>query len=293
MNWTALLEAITAANGPKLTLISAQAVNGGDIHQAWRLHTQEGTFFLKTNRPGSLPMFACEARALETIYATYTIRCPKPYAWGKNQTHSFLLMEYLPLSHQGSETARGRALAFLHQQLEESGRFGWFEDNYIGHTPQPNNWSRDWIHFYSTQRLHHQLQRAAQAGASKQLLHKGELLIEQLPHFFSSYTPKPALLHGDLWGGNSAFTEDGEPVMYDPASYYGDHETDLAMTELFGGFGEAFYSAYAEIFPVDAGYSTRKTLYNLYHILNHFNLFGGGYARSAERMIDQLLSDVR
>lgn len=292
MNWSALTDAITAAGGPKLSLISTQPVGGGDIHQAWRLHAKEGDFFLKTNRPASLPLFACEAHALEVIYATHTIRCPKPFAWGKNDEASFLLMEYLPLAPREDERDRGRALALMHHQLEEKGRFGWFEDNYIGHTLQPNGWWDAWVAFYREQRLHHQLKLAQAAGASRQLMDKGLQLLDALPQFFTTYQPKPSLLHGDLWGGNSAFTEEGEPVIYDPASYYGDHEADLAMTELFGGFDDAFYKAYGEVYPLDAGYPVRKTLYNLYHILNHFNLFGGGYARSAERMIDQLLSEV-
>ncbi|SIN69756.1 Fructosamine-3-kinase [Sulfurivirga caldicuralii] len=292
MDWNALVQAIEAAGGPALTLISAHPVGGGDIHEAWRLHCEEGDYFLKTNRPASLPMFRSEAHALAVIYATHTIRCPKPYAVGEGGGKAFLLMEYLPLGARGNERDRGRALALMHHHLSDNGCFGWDEDNYIGHTLQPNGWDTDWVHFYGEKRLRHQLKLAQAAGGGPRLFEKGEKLIEAQPAFFSTYTPKPSLLHGDLWGGNSAFTEDGEPVIYDPASYYGDHEADIAMTELFGGFGRDFYAAYREVFPLDEGYRVRRELYNLYHLLNHFNLFGGGYARSAERTIDALLAEV-
>ena len=293
MDWTGLIRQINDTCQLNLELISAKPVGGGDIHQAWRLHTQSGDWFLKTNRTDALKLFVCEAHALEAIAQTHTIRCPKPAGHGTFGSHAWLLMEYLPLGHRGNERDRGRALALLHHQLEPEGRFGWFEDNYIGHTLQPNGWETDWLHFYGEKRLRHQLELARRAGAPHHLYDSGLKLIERLPAFFPGYTPRPSLLHGDLWGGNSAFTVDGEPVIYDPASYYGDHEADMAMTELFGGFGSDFYAAYREVFPLDAGYRVRKTLYNLYHILNHFNLFGGSYASSAQRMIDQLLAEAR
>ncbi len=293
MNWQQISDAIRQHGGPALQILSAHPASGGDIHQAWRLHTDQGDYFLKTNRATSAPMFACEAHALQVIHDTHTIRCPRPLAWGEDGGTAFLLMDYLPLGHGGDERDRGRALALMHHQLSENGRFGWFEDNYIGHTLQPNDWSADWVAFYSEKRLGHQLALGRAAGLPASVHERGLALIEALPAFFADYTPKPSLLHGDLWGGNSAFTEDGEPVIYDPASYYGDHEADLAMTELFGGFGGDFYAAYREVFPVDAGYAVRRDLYNLYHILNHFNLFGGGYGTSAARMIDRLLSQCR
>ncbi len=293
MNWSQLSDAIRQAGGPDLHILSAHPQSGGDIHQAWHLHTDQGDYFLKTNRPSTHPMFACEAHALQVIWDTHTIRCPRPFAHGESANHAFLLMEYLPLGYRGDERDRGRALALMHHQLSENGQFGWFEDNYIGHTLQPNGWLEDWIAFYGDKRLLHQLKLGHAAGLPTRTYELGLTLIEALPAFFSDYTPKPSLLHGDLWGGNSAFTEDGEPVLYDPASYYGDHEADLAMTELFGGFGADFYAAYRDVFPVDPGYRVRKTLYNLYHILNHFNLFGGGYGRSAHQMIETLLSEQR
>ena len=138
-----------------------------------------------------------------------------------------------------------------------------------------------------------QLDLAERRGAAARLLSQGERLLLDLPVLFDSYQPVASLLHGDLWSGNYAYLPSGEPTLFDPAVYYGDREADLAMTELFGGFGADFYAAYNNAWPLDSGYRTRKTLYNLYHILNHFNMFGGGYLGQAQRMMDSLLSELR
>ncbi|HKU69691.1 MAG TPA: fructosamine kinase family protein, partial [Burkholderiales bacterium] len=150
-----------------------------------------------------------------------------------------------------------------------------------------------WIAFWREHRLGHQLKLAetlAKTEGNARLLDKGARLMEKLPAFFAGYRPVPSLLHGDLWAGNAAMMANGEAVIYDPAVYFGDREADVAMTELFGGFTSSFYSAYRSAFPLDGGYSTRRTLYNLYHVLNHWNLFGGGYGTQAGRMIDELLA---
>jgi fructosamine-3-kinase len=163
-------------------------------------------------------------------------------------------------------------------------------DNTIGSTPQHNNRESNWVRFWQKQRLGKQLEFAADNGYGGQVLRLGEKVLEKVPVFFSDYQPAPSLLHGDLWGGNAAVTTQGEPVMFDPACYYGDREADLAMTELFGGFGRDFYAAYQTIYPLDSGYAQRKTLYNLYHILNHLNLFGRGYLGQATAMMERLLT---
>jgi len=175
-------------------------------------------------------------------------------------------------------------------------RFGFAHDNYIGTTPQPNGWPNEsrtsWIDFWRERRLGFQLRLAAQNGYGGQLQTLGEKLLDALPAFFAGYTPQPSLLHGDLWSGNHAFLEDGTPVIFDPAPYYGDRECDLAMTELFGGYPADFYTAYHAAYPLDSGYAVRKDLYNLYHVLNHANLFGEGYARQAEQMMQRLLKFI-
>ena len=169
--------------------------------------------------------------------------------------------------------------------------FGWKRDNTIGATPQVNGWLDDWPAFFAQRRLGCQLDLARRQGAPSRLIEHGERLRAAVPAFFPGYSPRPSLLHGDLWGGNHGYA-DGQPALFDPAVYFGDRETDLAMTELFGGFPASFMAAYRDAWPVDPGYATRKTLYNLYHVLNHFNLFGGGYAGQAQRMTEQLLAEA-
>jgi fructosamine-3-kinase len=157
-------------------------------------------------------------------------------------------------------------------------RFGWSRDNYIGSTPQTNGWWDDWAGFWRERRLQPQLEMAQSQGFD--LRFEADLLLK-------NHAPQPALLHGDLWSGNAGFTHEG-PVVFDPAVYYGDREADLAMTELFGGFPREFYRAYEETYPLDAGYPRRKHLYNLYHLLNHLNLFGAGYLRQVQETLSLL-----
>jgi fructosamine-3-kinase len=184
-------------------------------------------------------------------------------------------------------------LAELHRHAGE--RFGFDADNFIGGSPQKNDWHNeyDWPRFYADQRLRPQLSRAIGNGMERTLAAQGESLAERLSAFFLNYRPRPSLLHGDLWGGNASALPDCTPVIFDPAVYYGDREADVAMSELFGGFPESFYAGYREAWPLDSGYETRKTLYNLYHVLNHFNLFGAGYLNQARRMIGKLLAELR
>lgn len=295
MNWSSLLSDIRKKTG--LSVISASTIkriSGGDIHQAYHLHTPEADYFLKLNHTEALSLFESEADSLNAIANSQTIACPTPIDFGlaENVQKSWLLMAYLPLTAKGDDFQRGQAIAMMHHTLNQSEngqRYGWHQDNFIGHTPQLNAWHSDWVSFYTQQRLKPQLNWAKQQGAPAQLLQLGNQLIETLPQFFIDYHPKPSLLHGDLWGGNSAFLTDGEPVVYDPASYYGDRETDIAMTELFGGFSDAFYAGYNQVFPLDSGYPQRRPLYQLYPILNHFNLFGGHYAQQAIRIMQSLL----
>ena len=171
-------------------------------------------------------------------------------------------------------------------------RFGFTHDNFIGTTSQPNGWKNSWIDFWREHRLGFQLRLAAHNGYGGRLQTLGEKLLDALPAFFAGYTPQPSLLHGDLWSGNHAFLSDGTPVIFDPAPYFGDRECDLAMTELFGGYFTDFYAAYRAAYPLHIGYAVRKDVYNLYHIINHANLFGGGYARQGEQILQRLLAEV-
>ena len=179
----------------------------------------------------------------------------------------------------------GRELARMHRNPGE--RHGWQHDNWIGSIQQINTQHEDWIQFYRECRLYPQVTWARSKGLP---LVGADRLMDNLPAYFEGYAPPPSLLHGDLWSGNAGFLTDGSPVIYDPASYYGDRETDLAMTEMFGGYPREFYDAYDAEWPIDAGYRIRRNLYILYHTLNHYNIFGGGYGYQAESIVSQLLS---
>lgn len=290
-DWPSISAAIGAATRQPFKLIAHAATGGGCINQTFLICGQDGRqFFVKLNDARHHPMFAAEATGLEAIAATQTLRVPLPVAHGTSGAHNFLVLEYLELNPHGDARLLGAQLAAMHRCTNE--QFGFAQDNFIGTTPQPNGWKNDWIAFWREQRLGFQLRLAAQNGHGGKLQTLGEKLLNALPAFFAGYTPQPALLHGDLWGGNHAFLADGTPVIFDPAPCYGDRECDLAMTELFGGYSADFYAAYRANYPLDVGYAVRKELYNLYHILNHANLFGGGYVRQAEGMMQGLLAEI-
>ncbi|MDA8362941.1 MAG: fructosamine kinase family protein [Gammaproteobacteria bacterium] len=284
-----IAEEISRATGSRFQPLRRSLVNGGCINRAEIIESRGERYFLKLNQPGCLEMFAAEAAGLRELGQASAIRVPAPVCWGVADGHSYLVLEYLALGRGDAGTAEelGRGLAQLHQVRGE--RFGWHRDNTIGTTPQINMPSEDWGDFWGRQRLGFQLQLAARNGYRGALQRDGERLLAALPALLDGHRPQPSLLHGDLWGGNYAADQNGKPVIFDPAVYFGDREADLAMTELFGGFPAAFYEAYRERLPLDSGYPIRKDLYNLYHILNHLNLFGGGYQAQAERMLASLL----
>ena len=268
------------------------SVGGGSINSAYKLDAKDQVVFIKTNQASLLHMFEAEAQGLQELRELNCVRVPNVICLGQTDGHSYLAMEYIELgSLRGpASTLLGQQLAQLHRQ--QQGYFGWHIDNTIGSTPQHNERNHNWVEFWQQQRLSKQLFFAARNGFNGSLQKRGQKLIEKIDVFFANYSPQASLLHGDLWGGNAAADPQGNPVIFDPASYYGDRETDIAMTELFGGFNNDFYAAYQAEYPLDSGYKTRKTLYNLYHILNHLNLFGGGYLSQAESMIEQLLADT-
>ena len=293
MEWQAVAEGISRALGHSFTVRSARTVGGGCINEAVCLEgSGDQRFFVKLNRAELLPMLEAEAAGLEAIRGTESVRAPRPVAMGTDGGRCWLALEYIEFdpSPSGASALLGERLALMHRAT--SNTFGWHRDNTIGSTPQPNPPGQDWVSFWRDQRLGFQLHLASQRGAPAGLIDRGDRLLGSLPDFFSAYRPAPSLLHGDLWGGNWAADSEGQPVIFDPAVYYGDREADLAMTELFGGFSDRFYQSYRYCWDIDPGYATRKVLYNLYHVLNHFNLFGGGYARQAQDMIDELLANL-
>jgi fructosamine-3-kinase len=257
-----------------------QPIGGGCINETFRL----GDYFVKSNRAEEFDMFAAEREGLLELRAPNAIRLPAPVCSGRGSSQAFLVLEYLPLESSSScQEALGHQLAELHRATSQN--HGWSRDNYIGATPQPNQTSPSWIEFFGQRRLGHMLTLAEARGYR---FKNATTLLDKLGDLFDG-EPSPSLLHGDLWGGNAAALPSGIPVIFDPAIYYGDREADLAMTRLFGGFSAPFYQAYEESWPLPVGHERRVNLYNLYHILNHAVLFGGGYARQAQGMIDQLL----
>lgn len=291
--WQDIAARITAVTGKPFRVRSAAAVGGGCINTAHRLEGDAATYFVKTNDADKAAMFEAESAGLDEILASNTLRAPRPVAHGVSGDTAWLALEHIELGQggQGSLKKLGEGLAAMHRVTREE--FGWDRDNTIGSTPQVNTKEKDWVSFYRTHRLEYQLRLAAEHGHGGTFQRKAERLLSDLELFFRDYRPMASLLHGDLWGGNYGFDTAGNPVVFDPAVYYGDREADLAMTELFGGFGADFYAAYRERHPLDGGYAVRKHLYNLYHVLNHLNLFGGGYRSQAEGMIERLLAEIR
>ena len=288
--WETIQTDIENATGVKASLDRQGSVGGGCINQAMRVRYGDVDYFVKLNSAGKREMFAAETEGLLELKHSNTLRVPQPLCRGDDGETAYLVMEYLQLGGQGDAVALAAGLARLHAVTRD--RFGWSRNNTIGATLQVNTQTDNWVDFWREQRLQFQLELAAGRGHGGRLQSQGERLLDAFPQLFAGYSPQASLLHGDLWGGNYAYCEEGEPVIFDPAVYYGDREADLAMTELFGGFSRDFYSAYADRLPLDQGYPVRKTLYNLYHVLNHLNMFGGGYLSQAQAMLDSLLSEL-
>jgi fructosamine-3-kinase len=294
MPWQIIAEQIRVVTGEPFEVLQRSSIGGGCINETWHLQGDARAFFVKFNHANKQAMFAAEASGLRTLADAHALRVPQPITYGVTGNRAYLVLEFIAMTGRGDHRAQvrlGEQLAKLHAFTAQ--RFGWERENHIGATPQSNTWCDDWVEFWSEQRLGYQLQLAGQNGISTRVLRKGDALRDALPALFDTYTPVASLLHGDLWGGNWGVSAAGEPIIFDPAVYFGDRETDLAMTELFGGFGTEFYAAYQASWPLHAGFKTRKQLYNLYHVLNHYNLFGGGYASQAESMLDRLLAELR
>lgn len=290
MNDQALIEkTVREATGQTFSIASRSSIGGGCINDAFKLKGESGTYFVKTNRLSFEPAFEAERQALEELAGTATVRVPQVIAQVSGETQVYLILEYIETrtSRCGDWGRLGRQLARLHQLRQPY--YGWSRDNWIGATQQPNPRSEDWIDFFRTHRIERQIELCRSKGFD---VPGAERLLEAIPDLLAKHEAWPSLLHGDLWSGNAAFDETGQPFLFDPGSYYGDRETDIAFTEFFGGFSREFYDAYNEALPLAPGYETRKTLYNLYHCLNHVYIFGGSYAHQATLMTRQLLDAV-
>ena len=266
-------------------------IGGNGSVSVWSLAIGPARFFVKVAAPEQADMLSAEIEALAALREAGAVRVPQAYASGEAEDAAFVALEWLEIVDGGRDAALGRALAALH--ATHGARFGWHRDNHIGLTPQQNAWSDDWAAFFRERRLAPQLALAARNGYGGRLQRDGERLLDAVAVLLDGHRPAPSLLHGDLWAGNAARLADGTPVVFDPATYCGDREADLAMTELFGGFGADFYDAYAEAAPLPPGYPQRRTLYNCYHVLNHLNLFGAPYRARAEAMVAELVAAAR
>lgn len=291
-----LNEAISQFSGLTCQIKQVADVGGGSISRSVIAQTESARWFVKLNSADLHDMFEAEADGLSALGACPVVRVPRVIAHGISGRHAYLVLEHLnlqPLREGDSGTGAALALAELHRIKGD--RFGWHRANFIGSTPQYNEVQRTWPLFFARQRLLPQLElarRKGDKGKLGKLIADGERLAEKLPAMFVDYRPDISLLHGDLWHGNAALDESGMLALFDPAVYYGDREADLAMCELFGGFPDSFYAAYRQAWPLADGFEQRKTLYNLYHVLNHLNLFGSGYLHQAERMVATLLAQI-
>lgn len=286
----AVAPALSSALGCRVSARPEGTVGGGCINECFRWGTADGPVFIKVAPQDRAWILEAERDGLERLAATDAIRVPSVRAAGRAEHLAFLALEWLDLRPAGREAdARlGAALARLHGVTGPA--FGLPRDNAIGATPQSNTPTDDWPAFWRELRLGAQLLLAARNGHGGRLQDRGLRLLECVRDFFAGHSPQASLLHGDLWAGNRACLAGAVPVVFDPAVYYGDSEADLAMTALFGGFSSTFDAAYAAERPPAPGAAARRDLYNLYHVLNHLNLFGSGYLAQAEVMIDRLLA---
>ncbi|MCB9554540.1 MAG: fructosamine kinase family protein [Deltaproteobacteria bacterium] len=270
-------------------VVAAHAQGGGCINRAVLLDLDDGTrIFVKSNADAPSQMFAAEAAGLRALGNADCLRVPEVIGHGRAAGADFIVLEAIaPGRPSGAFFANfGECFAELHRQTQAD-RAGFDHDNYIGSTPQQNAWTADWVRFFGEHRLRFQLRLAAEQGlADRSMLALGDRLIDRLAELLDD-GERPCLLHGDLWSGNYLCDSDGAAVLIDPACYYGRREADLAMTRLFGGFPEAFYRAYQGVWPLVAGAETRCEIYQLYHLLNHLNLFGSSYRQSCMTILER------
>jgi protein-ribulosamine 3-kinase len=288
MNWNSINKALQDSGISIDEGRRPQAIGGGAISAAWKVQTADSPVFLKTGSASAFAMFEAEAQGLRELAGAKAIRIPRVLAVASHDAGAVIALEWLELGTTSPETQRilGRQLAELHRRTHDS--FGWSRDNTIGLTPQHNDYADRWPDFFREQRLEYQLRRASDNGFRGELQTSGRALLGNLDRLFEDHSPDASLLHGDLWGGNWS-SVNGQPVIFDPAVYYGDRETDLAMTRLFGGFSAEFYRAYESSWPLNERHEQRISLYQLYHVLNHLNLFGASYLGRAQSMISDLL----
>lgn len=287
-----LRSALEARLGP---VRGASPVGGGCINHGARVETADGPVFVKHNAAAPPGMFAAEARGLEALRAAAEgLVVPRVLAFTEaaDEVPAWLALEWLEPGDRVPDFAArlGRGLAEMHGfAVEDEDHWGWDEDNFIGSLPQVNRLEEDWADFWRMHRLEPQLDLARRAGRLPGREVDWARLFDLLPELLApAEADGPSLLHGDLWGGN-VMAAAGGPALIDPAVYRGHREADLAMTELFGGFGPAFYAAYDEQWPLQPGYPRRRAVYQLWYLLVHVNLFGGGYVAQTAGVLREAL----
>jgi protein-ribulosamine 3-kinase len=285
-----LAAAIGQAIGARLQPTPGARVHGGSINECHCWQSDAGPLFVKVAPARRHAMFEAEAAGLEELRRARAVRVPQVMGIAHTANEVALALEWIELgsASANSESKLAEQLATQHRVRAEA--FGWHRDNTIGSNPQHNAWCSDWVSFLRERRLRPQLDLARANGFEGRLQERGRELLARLDRFFPR-SPEPSLLHGDLWGGNWAVDERGAPVIFDPAVYFGDRVADIAMTRLFGGFGPRFYAAYEACWPLPSDAEVRIVLYNLYHVLNHLNLFGSSYLSQALASIDRLLDE--
>jgi fructosamine-3-kinase len=293
-----LAAAIAAATGQPFRITACHTIAGGSRWRTFKLDNERtgkpASVFIKWGAQEHAPVFAAEVDGLASLASAESgFRIPRVLHQSHGSAHAALVLEWIdlePLDEAGGARA-GRALAELHRDIGDT--FGWPRDNFIGATPQINTPGKGWVEFFQHHRLLCQLDLAKKNRFPSRLIERGERLVADLPALFRSYAPVASLLHGDTWIGNVAQDAHGMPVIFDPAVHRGDREADVAMTELFGGFPRVFFTEYANAWPLDDDYAARKQLYQIYHLLNHANLFAGDYVKRSEQMIERVLAQVR
>ncbi|HUL47417.1 MAG TPA: fructosamine kinase family protein [Steroidobacteraceae bacterium] len=283
---------LTRLTGLELSPEPAERVAGGSINRCYRWPSRSGPIFVKVAESAASSMLEAEAAGLAELARAHAVRVPRVLACGRSGASAFLALEWLEAGAATGESEECLGAGLAAQHAVTAPEHGWRRDNTIGRTPQANGPTASWAEFFRERRLRPQLELAMANGFGPLLEAPGERLLAGVGALLATHRPEASLLHGDLWGGNWLATRDGDPVIFDPAVYYGDRETDLAMTQLFGGFGARFYRAYGGAAPLPHGAELRLDLYNLYHVLNHANLFGESYAHRALAMIQRLLAEL-
>ncbi|NVO18544.1 MAG: fructosamine kinase family protein [Bacteroidetes bacterium] len=282
-----ILDYFSRQYGKNASILSVVTVSGGCINETAKVQTSHGDFFVKYNLSSVYPgMFEAESKGLKILQQAEEILIPEVLHAEVAGKHSYLLMEYIEpgVKSPGFWEQFGSSLANLHKHTSDL--FGLDHDNYIGSLQQGNQHHSSWVDFFVLERLEPMARHARDKDEiSAQLVNSFEQLYNKLPRLMPE--EKPALLHGDLWNGNYLVDENGNPCLIDPAVYYGHREIDLAMTSLFGGFHPKFYESYQQVFALEKGWEERTDLFNLYPLLVHANLFGGGYASQVKKIINK------